>query len=514
MSEALCALGIVGLTPLGQKLAAHHASEGTRVCVADEDPSFVPQVVDEYRSQMQPGDDGGGDDRDKVGWGCMLPSGNMEELVARLEAPRKIVVCGTHGDDAKFEEAWAKLGPHLEGCDTVLRWGREEGGTGPVHFYNDSVVGTISQQQAQPKGVFLLEMVRLGRDRTAAFDSDEPGSFMVGGPEEAYEQMRPFVAPFATAGRVGNDARCAHYAHMILQTIENGALQAFAEGSDVLARIAGHERPDVGRTLKYWNDRMERMAGYLARSLSKVHYKRDEMGASDTWATLEAARLGMPAPTVNAALQAKLLSVMKEERVAAASVLKGAPEFKDTPSVMKDQIAGDLQNAIYGACMVVCAECFGIFLAASEAESWDANIEECLKLWNRPGTLLESTFLERIQSSLEGKPDELKSLLVLPGIASELQELHMSWRRVVTLSFASAVPCPTLSAALTYHDSYRSHRLPTAIIQAQRDFFDEAGYDRVDQEGRFSSRWTKDHTRINKKKQMEQKPRKRKRKST
>ena len=56
MSEELCELGVVGLSAVGQSLAAHHASDGVRVCVCDEDPHFVPQVVQEYRSQIAEAD--------------------------------------------------------------------------------------------------------------------------------------------------------------------------------------------------------------------------------------------------------------------------------------------------------------------------------------------------------------------------------------------------------------------------------------------------------------------------
>ncbi|KAL7541909.1 hypothetical protein ACHAXR_011357 [Thalassiosira sp. AJA248-18] len=518
MSEELCELGVVGLTSIGQSLAAHHATKKTRVCVGDEDLSFVPQVINEFKSQMEVGEEEEEDNALPKASKCMIPFDNMHELVARLVSPRKIIIFGTHAHDQKFEEMWNKLYPLLEGGDVVLRWGREEEGNGSGNqFHTDSIVGNLSKLQAQPRGIHLLEMVRLERDRTVAFEGENPECFLVGGPQEGYTQLEPFILPCATIGHAGNGAGCAHYAGMIQRAIENGVTQAFAEGADVLTKTAGCEPPDIGRTMKKWNDEGGRLASSLTRISSKIYYKRDhitkngfvidhifdsiDVDAKDTWVTMEATKLGVPAPTINATLESRYLSAMKDERVEASSILK-VPEMMDTPSVMRDQISEDLQNAIYCACVCIVAECLAVFQAASEVESWDANMKECIRLWKQPGSLLESTLLERVLSALANyQVGDMKNLLIVPDIASELQEVHMSWRRVVTLSFASAVPCPTLSSSLTYYDSYRSRKLPIGLVRAQRDFFDASGYDRFGQGGWYTTCWVTPHTKEMRKKE-------------
>mmetsp|Transcript_24186 Transcript_24186/g.46336 ORF Transcript_24186/g.46336 Transcript_24186/m.46336 type:complete len:581 (+) Transcript_24186:428-2170(+) len=532
MSHDLCELGIVGLTTLGQSLAAHHSSNKTRVCVADEDPTFVPQVIGEYMSQMEAGEVDS--ERPPLASRCMLPSVNLEELVARLAFPRKIIVFGTYRDDRKFEQVWSKLCPVLEGGDMILRWGKEEGGNDRnIQFYNDSICRVLS---AQNREVNLLEMVRLECDRTVVFEGENPEVFMLGGPREAYDQLEPYISPIASIGHVGNEAGCAHYAHMIQRVIENGITQSVAEGSHILSRAAGYEHQDIGRMIHKWNAGGGRLSSYLLRISSKIFYKRDkitnkgfvvehitdsiDLSAVDTWVTLEATKLGIPAPTVNATLESRFLSVMKDERVEASNVLR-APEGSDTPSVMRDQISDDTGNAIYCACICLVAECFAIFQAASDMESWDVNIAECVRLWNSPGSFLESKLMEKINYSLvddntnyeeqhkDGDHEELKdnevmetkNLMTVPGMAAELQDLHMAWRRIVALCFASAIPCPTLSSSLTYHDSYRTRKLPTSLIRAQRDFFDASGYSRYEEEGWFSTCWTNEHTKERKKKE-------------
>ena len=43
--------------------------------------------------------------------------------------------------------------------------------------------------------------------------------------------------------------------------------------------------------------------------------------------------------------------------------------------------------------------------------------------------------------------------------------------------------------ALAYYDGYRSARLPTNLIQAQRDFFGAHTYERTDKPGAVHTEW-------------------------
>lgn len=522
----ICELGVIGLTSTGQSLAAHHATNKRRVCVCDDDLSFVPQVINEFRSSTEDQDyyeenDDSNNNNIRPSR-CMVPSSSVEEFVKIISIPRKIIIFGTHGDDKKFEDIWNKLRVNLTRGDMVLRWGEEETGTSSVanaasmissdnllQFYTESIVGNLSKSQAEPQGVDLLEMVKLDQDRaTMIRDSDLQDTYVVGGAKDAYQQLNEYISPFASVGHVGSSPQCAHYARMVQRAIEFGMAQCLAEGCDLLKRAALFENQDIGRILSKWQEG-GLLTSYLVEISSKIYYKRDgiskkghvldhivdsiDLNGSDTWFSLEATKLGVPAPTINAALEARLLSNMKEERIQASSIL-GAPEGADTPSVLKDQIAEDLQGALYSAWICVIAEALSIFVAAADVGPWDINFEECVRLWNLPASFLKSTLLEKIHAALMENQGDIQNLLLLPSIASQLQETHMSWRRIVTLCFASAVPCSCLGASLTYYDSYRSKKLPSSLIRAQRDFFGGYGYDRFNEDGWYTSCWVQEHT--------------------
>ena len=57
------------------------------------------------------------------------------------------------------------------------------------------------------------------------------------------------------------------------------------------------------------------------------------------------------------------------------------------------------------------------------------------------------------------------------------------------------VAVPAFSASLGYFDSYRSARLPSNLLQAQRDFFGAHTYERIDKPGVFHTEWMESETK-------------------
>jgi 6-phosphogluconate dehydrogenase len=71
-----------------------------------------------------------------------------------------------------------------------------------------------------------------------------------------------------------------------------------------------------------------------------------------------------------------------------------------------------------------------------------------------------------------------------------MNESASACRRIVMLAREHGIPCPALSAALDYFDSYRTAALPANLTQAQRDFFGAHTYKRVDKSGVFHTEWS------------------------
>jgi 6-phosphogluconate dehydrogenase len=80
-----------------------------------------------------------------------------------------------------------------------------------------------------------------------------------------------------------------------------------------------------------------------------------------------------------------------------------------------------------------------------------------------------------------------------------IAKTQSNWRIAVAAGVNQAVALPAFGASLAYFDSYRSARLPSNLLQAQRDFFGAHTYERVDKPGVFHTEWMEsDHKPVEK----------------
>ena len=220
----------------------------------------------------------------------------------------------------------------------------------------------------------------------------------------------------------------------------------------------------------------------LARSSGKytVDFIVDRTGAKGTGAMTvkEGAERGIAAGTIAAALDARFLSSLKAERVAASAVLRG-PEASATPLVVdKAALVADVRAALYVAKICSYAQGMNLIREAARVNGWSVDLGECARIW-KGGCIIRAVFLDRIKSAY-AKNGALANLLVDGDFAAEVNARQGAWRRVVSLCVASGIACPAFSASLGYFDQYRRARLPANLTQAQRDFFGAHTFERTD----------------------------------
>lgn len=192
-------------------------------------------------------------------------------------------------------------------------------------------------------------------------------------------------------------------------------------------------------------------------------------------------------PTISGALDARILSSMVDERDAASKVL-------DTPQISvsnRQEVIDDLEAALYAS--RVCSSAQGLYLikAASDERKWKVDLAECARLWTA-GSIIRSKMLHQIHEAFSRKPG-LTNLIVEPFFAKELNKRSTAWRRLIATCVMNGIACPSLSGSLIYFDTYRRQRLPASLTQAQRDFFGNHTYERIDKDGRFHTTWTDEH---------------------
>jgi len=476
--QELADIGLYGLAVMGQNFALNMASHGFRVVVGNRSPSKVDATVE--RAKLE-------GDLPIVG------SKSVKEFVSRLSKPRKVVILVQAGKPV--DETIEQLSMYMEKGDVIIDGGNE--------WFPNSIARS---KALESNGIHFIGMGISGGEEGAR----NGPSLMPGGPKEAYDMVEPIFMKcaaqvertgpcFAYLGPVG----AGNYVKTVHNGIEYGDMQLIAEAYDVLKNVLGMNNEEIADVFQEWNN--GELQSYLIEITGTILRKKDEdddgyvvdkvldktgMKGTGRWTVQEAAERGVAAPTIAAALDTRMLSGRKEERVKASKVLMG-PSLGE---VDKTQVIADLGAALYASKVASYAQGLSLIKAASDEFGWDVSLAECARLW-MGGCIIRAKVLDRIQMAFAEEPD-LPNLLVDSGVASEMNERSLSWRRLVALCMMSGIACPSLSSSLTYFDTYRRERLPANLTQAQRDFFGGHTYERVDKEGRFHTAWTDAHKDI------------------
>jgi 6-phosphogluconate dehydrogenase len=471
-------IGLYGLAVMGQNFALNMASHGFKVVVGNRSPSKVDATIERAKDE---------------GNLPIVGSKSVEEFVARLSKPRKVVILVQAGKPV--DQTIEQLSMYMEKGDVIIDGGNE--------WFPNSIARS---KGLESKGIHFIGMGISGGEEGAR----NGPSLMPGGPKEAYDIVEPiFTKCAAQVERTGpciaylGPVGAGNYVKTVHNGIEYGDMQLIAEAYDVLKHVLGMNNEEIADVFDAWNN--GELQSYLIEITGKILRKKDEndggyvvdkvldktgMKGTGRWTVQEAAERGVAAPTIAAALDTRMLSGRKEERVNASKVLF-APSIGE---VDKAQVIADLGAALYASKVTSYAQGLSLIKAASDEFGWCVSLSECARLW-MGGCIIRAKVLDRIQMAFAEQPD-LPNLLVDSGVASEMNARSLSWRRLVALCMMSGIACPSLSSSLTYFDTYRREHLPANLTQAQRDFFGGHTYERVDKEGRFHTAWTDAHKDI------------------
>jgi 6-phosphogluconate dehydrogenase len=200
--------------------------------------------------------------------------------------------------------------------------------------------------------------------------------------------------------------------------------------------------------------------------------------------------------TINAAVEARVISSRKDERVAAAKILPQPKPKKFTGD--RKKLIDAVRNALYASKIVSYAQGMELLGAASKQYNWNLNFGDIATIW-RGGCIIRAKFLNCIVDAYKRDP-ALHNLLLDSYFTDIVKNTQDNWRIAVAAAVEYGVAVPAFSASLAYFDSYRSARLPSNLLQAQRDFFGAHTYERVDKPGVFHTEWIEsDHKPVQKK---------------
>jgi 6-phosphogluconate dehydrogenase len=289
---------------------------------------------------------------------------------------------------------------------------------------------------------------------------------------------------------------------MVHNGIEYGDMQLIAESYDVLKRVVGLSNEELGRVYVEWNK--GELDSYLIEITSKIFAKKDEETGKDLvdmildraaqkgtgkWTSQNALDLGAPLQLITEAVFARVLSSLKDQRVAASKQLSGptpgpAPKFDGD----REKFIEAVRRALYLSKIVSYAQGFAQLRAASDEYKWDLQYGTIAKIF-RAGCIIRAGFLQKITEAYANEP-ALANLLLAPYFKDIAAKYQDALRDVVVAAVKAGVPVPAFSSAIAYFDSYRSANLPANLVQAQRDFFGAHTFERIDKKGSFHANWS------------------------
>ncbi|MFN7678401.1 MAG: NADP-dependent phosphogluconate dehydrogenase, partial [Cyanobacteriota bacterium] len=282
--------------------------------------------------------------------------------------------------------------------------------------------------------------------------------------------------------------------------IEYGIEQILAEAYDLMKRVAGMGGDAMADVLAGWNQ-TEELASFLVEITEVCLRTKDPQSGGDLvevivdaagqkgtglWTVISALEMGVPVPTIYAALNARVLSSLRTERLAAAAILA---EPTPAPFSLGDPGEGLplLRDACILACMASYAQGMALLREASTLHNYNLDLSAIAQIW-KGGCIIRARLLQRIQNAYAANAS-LANLLTDSWFAEQVNRRLPGLRQVVAGAALAGIPLPCLSSSLDYIDSYRSGRLPQNLVQAMRDCFGSHTYERTDQSGSFHTEW-------------------------
>ena len=277
-------LGMIGLGKMGANMSRRLVRDGHEVVGFDLDESAVQELEDDGATG----------------------AAALDDLVDELEPPRVCWMMVPAGDpvDATLDD----LLPLLGKGDIVVDGGNSN--------YKDTL---RRADRAEENGQHYVDVGTSG----GVWGLEEGYSMMVGGADEAVDQLRPALTTLAPGpdkgwghmGAVGS----GHFVKMVHNGIEYGVMQAYAEGFDILKNKDDFDLDlqHVAETWRFGSVIRSWLLDLTARALDQDQDLPDiapwvDDSGEGRWTVKEAIDLDVPAPVITDALISRLDSRVED----------------------------------------------------------------------------------------------------------------------------------------------------------------------------------------------------------
>ena len=450
--------GLIGLAVMGQNLVLNVESRGFAVSVYNRTPATTDEFVAGHPGKRIAGHH------------------NLADFVQSLATPRKVMIMVKAG--AAVDALIEQLIPLLQADDIVIDGGNS--------LFTDT--------ERRDAWLTPLGLRFVGAGVSGGEEGARKGpAIMPGGPASTWAVLQPIFE--AIAAKVDGQpcvihigpGGAGHYVKMIHNGIEYGDMQLICEAYS-LFKAAGFSADEMADVFEQWN--AGALQSYLIQITAKALAQRDpdtgqpvvdliqdKAGQKGTgqWTQLSAADNAVVISTINAAVEARVLSSQKAQREIASGLLHGP-----TAALVVDKAAlvAQVHDALYASKVVSYAQGLDLMRTMGDKKGWALNLGAIAGIW-RGGCIIRARFLRYITEAYQADPG-LGNLMLAPFFQDVLNRSQPAWRQVVALAVSHGIPVPAFGASLAYYDSLRTARLSANLLQAQRDFFGAHTYERTD----------------------------------
>jgi len=465
-------IGVIGLAVMGKNLALNIESRGFSVSVYNRSAEKTKELLTEAMGKN------------------IVGTFSLEEFVNSLEVPRKILIMVKAGKPV--DDTIEQLEPYLSKGDVLIDAGNS--------FFKDTI---RRNKQLDEKGYRFIGTGVSGGEEGALTGP----AIMPGGQKDAYQLVEPIFT--AISAKVNEEPCCiyigsdgaGHYVKMVHNGIEYGDMQLICEAYSLLRNVLGLSVEELYSVFDEWNK--GELDSYLIEITRDVFANTDpETGkpmvdvildragqkGTGKWTSQSALDLGVSTPTITEAVFARCISAIKEERTAAAKILRGTAAAKFGGD--RKEFIESVRRALFASKICAYAQGFALMKAAAVEYGWELNYGNIAMIF-RGGCIIRAQFLHKIKEAYDRSPG-LANLMLDSYFKDILENYQDAWRKVISTAVSLGVPIPAFTSALTYFDSYRSETLPANLLQAQRDYFGAHTYERVDKPAGefFHTNWT------------------------
>jgi 6-phosphogluconate dehydrogenase len=412
---------------------------------------------------------------------------DVKDFIQSLERPRAVILLVPAGKIV--DDVIGELVPLLEKGDLIIDGGNS-------HFID---TGRRSAE-LERIGYNFIGMGISGGEEGARHGP----SMMAGGNEKAYAQIKGIFE--AIAARVNGEPCVAylgphaagHFVKMVHNGIEYALMELIAESYQVLKEGLRLDNNEIQKVFASWSN--GRLKSFLIEITAEIFSYRNDAGdhllvddikdearskGTGKWTSQAAMDLNVPIPTIDIAVSMRDLSRYKSLRMRLADLSMTIP-----PAALKVQPGkhiDNLEEALYFGFVMAYAQGMHLLHEASRAYGYKYELDQIAKIW-RGGCIIRSALLEDIYKAFRSKTS-LEHLLLDESVQATIKKALPGTRTIVSGAAQRGLPLPALAASLNYFDVFRTKRMPSNLIQAQRDLFGAHTYELNDREGVFHTEW-------------------------